>query len=85
MLNLFLREELALRKAAVLVAVCVFLVAFAFSVMAPATHAAVPKLVKCWSECIGHVELHCCKYVVPGAGGGTFTECEASPFPCTPL
>ena len=73
-----------MKKAAVLFAVCVLLVAFAFGAMAPVAHSAKPKLVKCWSECVVHVERDCCKYVLPG-GGGTYTECIPTGFTCAEI
>jgi hypothetical protein len=70
-----------MKKTAVVFAVSVFLVAFAFGAMAPASNAALPKVIKCWGDCFGHVEVECCKYVLPGSGG-TFTQCEATGYTC---
>ncbi|UCG62089.1 MAG: hypothetical protein JSV52_02005 [Candidatus Zixiibacteriota bacterium] len=58
----------------------ILLVAFSFGAIAPATHAVIPKVIKCWHECPGGHYVECCKYVVPG--GGSWTECEDTGYLC---
>lgn len=71
-----------MQKRVTIVLISVFVLAFAIGVMAPSSHASFPKEIKCWNECIANHYYECCKYVVSGSGGGTFTECEYTGYMC---
>jgi hypothetical protein len=69
-----------MNKRMTIVLISVMSLAFVFGAVAPASHAVVPKVVKCWHECLAGHYYECCRYVVPQ--GGSFTECEYTGYLC---
>ena len=63
-----------------IILVFVLVAAFVVGAMAPATHAVLPKEIKCWDECHAPHVVHCCKYSAKGVG--TWVECEATIYYC---
>jgi len=69
-----------MRKNLVSLVVAVFVLAFVFGTLVPASHAVVPNKIICWTECFGTHVVECCRYVVPG--GPNFVICEDTGYTC---